>query len=75
MDTTSSPRLQNDALDARKAWGRAWFEQLRDDICAALEAIEDALPAGGPWASNMPAVSRGRHGAAPTTPAHLAAAA
>jgi coproporphyrinogen III oxidase len=48
MDTTSSPRLQNDALDARKAQARAWFEQLRDDICAALEMIEDALPAGGP---------------------------
>jgi coproporphyrinogen III oxidase len=24
---------------------RAWFERLRDDICAALEAVEDALPA------------------------------
>jgi coproporphyrinogen III oxidase len=32
-------------LDARKARARAWFEALRDDICAAFEAIEDALPA------------------------------
>src|SRR5438128_4993948 len=35
-------------LDARKTRARAWFERLRDDICAALEAVEDALPAGAP---------------------------
>jgi coproporphyrinogen III oxidase len=35
-------------LDARKAAARAWFERLRDDICAAFEAIEDALPASAP---------------------------
>ena len=35
-------------LDARKDRARAWFERLRDDICAALEAVEDALPAGSP---------------------------
>ena len=35
-------------LDARKDWARAWFENLRDDICAALEAVEDALPARAP---------------------------
>ena len=32
-------------LDARKARARAWFESLRDDICAALEALEAAAPA------------------------------
>ncbi len=31
---------------SRKSRARAWFEALRDDICAALEALEDALPAG-----------------------------
>ncbi len=35
-------------LDIRKDRARAWFERLRDDICAALEAVEDALPQGAP---------------------------
>jgi coproporphyrinogen III oxidase len=32
-------------LEARKARARAWFEALRDDICAAFEALEADLPA------------------------------
>ena len=32
-------------LEGRKARARAWFESLRDDICAALESLEDAAPA------------------------------
>ena len=35
-------------IEARKARARAWFEGLRDDICAAFEAIEDDLPHGAP---------------------------
>src|SRR4051794_28761830 len=35
-------------LDARKDRARAWFENLRDGICTALEAVEDALPASAP---------------------------
>ena len=27
-------------LQNRKAWARTWFESLRDDVCASLEAIE-----------------------------------
>src|SRR5437764_9635112 len=34
--------------EARKSRARAWFEQLRDNICAAFEAIEDDLPHGAP---------------------------
>jgi coproporphyrinogen III oxidase len=41
-------------LEARKARARTWFERLRDDICAAFEAIEDALPDGAPLADRVP---------------------
>jgi coproporphyrinogen III oxidase len=34
--------------EARKTRARAWFERLRDDICAAFETIEDDLPYGAP---------------------------
>ncbi|HZP78591.1 MAG TPA: oxygen-dependent coproporphyrinogen oxidase [Pseudolabrys sp.] len=37
-------------IEARKSRARTWFENLRDQICAALEAIEDDLPAGAPLA-------------------------
>ncbi len=35
-------------LEQRKTRARAWFERLRDDICAVLEAVEDAFPASAP---------------------------
>jgi coproporphyrinogen III oxidase len=47
MTTLPAP----DVLDERKSRARAWFERLRDDICAALEAVEDALPANAPLGS------------------------
>ena len=34
----------------RQSRARAWFEQLRDDICTVFEALEDTLPAGAPLA-------------------------
>jgi coproporphyrinogen III oxidase len=40
-------------LEARKARARTWFETLRDDICAAFEALEAALPAGAPLADRQ----------------------
>jgi coproporphyrinogen III oxidase len=37
-------------IENRKERARVWFETLRDQIVAAFEALEDALPAGAPLA-------------------------
>ena len=37
--------LMVEQIENRKARARAWFESLRDRICAAFEALEDAAPA------------------------------
>jgi coproporphyrinogen III oxidase len=41
---------KTDNLDARKARARAWFEELRDLICASFEKLEADLPQGAPLA-------------------------
>ena len=41
-------------LADRQARARAWFERLRDDICAAFEGCEAELPAGAPLAEHPP---------------------
>ena len=43
-----------DSLDDRKAKARAWFEDIRDQICAALEGIEDALAPDAPLGARAP---------------------
>jgi coproporphyrinogen III oxidase len=45
-------------LERRKATARAWFENLRDQICAAFEAVEDE--ATGPWHPETPKDAPGR---------------
>ncbi len=42
--------MSESLLDARKARARTWFETLRNDICAAFEALEATLPAHAPLA-------------------------
>ena len=42
--------MDSSQIEARKTRARTWFETLRDDVCAALEAVEDALPASAPLA-------------------------
>ena len=41
-------------LDAQKQRARAWFETLRDDLCAAFELLEADLPTGAPLAGQAP---------------------
>src|SRR4051812_44345783 len=50
-----STPAETSLLAERKARARAWFEMLRDDICAAFEAVEDRLPAGAPLSDHAPA--------------------
>jgi coproporphyrinogen III oxidase len=45
-------------LERRKATARAWFENRRDQICAAFEAVEDE--ATGPWHPETPKDAPGR---------------
>ena len=40
--------------EKRRTMARAWFEALRDEIMAAFEALEDALPAAAPLADRAP---------------------
>ena len=37
--------MDSATVEARKTRARAWFEALRDEICAALERLEDEVPA------------------------------
>ena len=48
--------MNDDLLEERKAQARAWFETLRDEICAAFEALEDAV--AGPNESSALAPGR-----------------
>jgi len=41
-------------LEQHKAAARAWFEALRDDICAAFERLESGLPANAPHGADTP---------------------
>jgi coproporphyrinogen III oxidase len=44
-----------DGLEEHKERAQHWFEALRDELCAAFEAIEAELPAGAPFGSQRAA--------------------
>ena len=46
--------MDANATETRKTLARAWFERLRDDLCATLEAIEDGLPPSAPYGKRAP---------------------
>ena len=43
-----------DELTERQLRARAWFEELRESICAAFEKLEDDLPSTAPFADREP---------------------
>jgi coproporphyrinogen III oxidase len=43
--TVSAETAPDTVLDERKVRARTWFESLRDRVCTAFEALEDAAPA------------------------------
>ncbi len=56
LQTASYRLMNNDSgeIESRKDSARAWFESLRDQIVAAFEAVEEALPAGAPLSERAP---------------------
>jgi coproporphyrinogen III oxidase len=56
--TPPRPLPPAEELGRRKTAARGWFESLRDEICAAFEAIEDE--AAGPWHRETPKDAPGR---------------
>jgi coproporphyrinogen III oxidase len=54
MLANTESRMDAGPIESRKARAKGWFETLRDDICAAFEGLEDALPAAAPLANRPP---------------------
>jgi coproporphyrinogen III oxidase len=50
----TSPLPDPATLENRQNRARAWFEQLRNDICAAFEALEQSLPQNAPLSDRVP---------------------
>jgi coproporphyrinogen III oxidase len=54
MTIGASPAAGEPDLEKRKSAAASWFEALRDDICAAFEAVEGELPHPAPLADRAP---------------------
>ncbi len=53
-NATPTPLPPTDLLEARKAMAEAWFKDLRNRICAALERVEDDAADDGPLGDMEP---------------------
>jgi len=73
--TPKEPSALESFSPARKERARAWFEHLRDRICASLEAVEDAADGCPAARASHPAASSRRPGRAARRAAKKAAAA
>jgi coproporphyrinogen III oxidase len=58
QNTSNYPLPPTAELERRKTEARAWFESLRDQICATFEAIEDE--AAGPYLAECDSAKAGR---------------
>ena len=54
MTPDMDPNLDNSLIESRKTRARGWFEQLRDDVCAAFEIVENELPSDDPRGNDAP---------------------
>jgi len=54
MTELQQPARESPDLAARKTGAKAWFEELRAQICASLETLEDELPDSAPLADQAP---------------------
>lgn len=52
--TPAVKSLDPELVEARKAQARAWFEDLRNQICTALQRVEDDLAPEAPYADKAP---------------------
>lgn len=54
MTELQQPAPATTELASEKARAQAWFEELRDQICAAFETLESDLPEGAPFSDREP---------------------
>jgi len=72
MGNHNIPEGLPDGIERKKERARAWFEELRDRLCASLETLEDELT--GPPGARAPGRFEGRFEGTPWRRVNPAAA-